>query len=47
MWFVLFDFPNKDSKPYKTSGGKMVWNDDLKRAITQRWCAGVLGDVFL
>ena len=32
-WFVQFDFPNEEGKPYKSSGGKMVWNDKLKREI--------------
>jgi type I restriction enzyme S subunit len=30
-WFVQFDFPDENGKPYKTSGGKMVWNEELKR----------------
>lgn len=32
-WFVQFDFPNENGKPYKSSGGKMVWNEKLKREI--------------
>lgn len=36
-WFVQFDFPDKNSKPYKSSGGKMVWNEDLKREIPEGW----------
>ena len=36
-WFVQFDFPDKNGKPYKTSGGKMVWNEELKREIPDRW----------
>ncbi len=36
-WFVQFDFPDSDGKPYKTSGGKMVWNDELKREIPDGW----------
>ena len=36
-WFVQFDFPNEESKPYKSSGGKMVWNDKLKREIPEGW----------
>jgi type I restriction enzyme, S subunit len=36
-WFVQFDFPNKNGKPYKTSGGKMVWNEELKREIPEGW----------
>ena len=44
-WFVQFDFPDENGKPYKSSGGKMVWNDELKREIPAGWEAGVLGDV--
>jgi len=36
-WFVQFDFPNKNGKPYKSSGGKMVWNSELKREIPEAW----------
>ncbi len=36
-WFVQFDFPDKNGKPYKSSGGKMVWNDQLKREIPEGW----------
>ena len=36
-WFVQFDFPDEDGKPYKSSGGKMVWNDKLKREIPENW----------
>lgn len=36
-WFVQFDFPNTDGKPYKASGGKMVWNETLKREIPDGW----------
>ena len=36
-WFVQFDFPNEEGKPYKSSGGKMVWNDKLKREIPNGW----------
>ena len=36
-WFVQFDFPNSEGKPYKTSGGKMVWNEELKREIPEGW----------
>jgi type I restriction enzyme S subunit len=34
---VQFDFPDKNGKPYKTSGGKMVWNNELKREIPAGW----------
>ena len=36
-WFVQFDFPNEKGKPYKSSGGKMVWNEKLKREIPEGW----------
>ena len=36
-WFVQFDFPNEEGKPYKSSGGKMVWNEFLKREIPADW----------
>lgn len=36
-WFVQFDFPDENGKPYKSSGGKMVWNDELKREIPEGW----------
>ena len=43
-WFVQFNFPNGEGKPYKASGGKMVWNEKLKREIPEGWKACVLGD---
>lgn len=36
-WFVQFDFPNADGKPYKSSGGKMIWNETLKRELPDGW----------
>nr|WP_320117684.1 restriction endonuclease subunit S [uncultured Marinifilum sp.] len=36
-WFVQFDFPDKNGKPYKSSGGKMIYNQDLKREIPEGW----------
>ncbi len=36
-WFMQFDFPDKKGRPYKTSGGKMVWNEELKREIPEGW----------
>ena len=36
-WFVQFDFPDENGRPYKSSGGKMVWNEKLKRKIPQGW----------
>ncbi len=36
-WFVQFDFPNSEGKPYKSSGGKMVYSEELKREIPEGW----------
>ena len=44
-WFVQFDFPDADGKPYKSSGGKMVYNEVLKRDIPEGWEAKVLSDI--
>lgn len=44
-WFVQFDFPGADGKPYKSNGGKMVWNEELKREIPEGWEVKKLGDV--
>ena len=44
-WFVQFDFPNEEGKPYKSSGGKMVWNDKLKREIPEGWDIKSLNDI--
>lgn len=44
-WFLQFEFPNEDGKPYKSSGGKMVWNEELKREIPEGWKNGNLYDI--
>ena len=36
-WFVQFDFPDEEGKPYKSSGGKMVYHAELKREIPEGW----------
>ena len=36
-WFVQFEFPNEEGKPYQSSGGKMIWNEELKREIPEGW----------
>lgn len=41
-WFVQFDFPDADGKPYKSSGGKMVYNEELKREIPKGWVVNEL-----
>lgn len=43
-WFVQFDFPNAEGKPYKSSGGKMVFNETLKREIPEGWEVSVFND---
>lgn len=44
-WFTQFDFPNEDGNPYRSSGGKMVWNDELQREIPVGWECRTLGDL--
>jgi type I restriction enzyme S subunit len=43
-WFVQFYFPDEKGRPYKTSGGKMVWNGELKREIPEGWKNGIFGN---
>ncbi len=44
-WFLQFEFPNEDGKPYKSSGGKMVWNKELKKEIPVGWKVGNLYEI--
>jgi type I restriction enzyme, S subunit len=44
-WFVQFDFPDEEGKPYKSSGGKMVYNTALKREIPEGWRDGIIEEV--
>lgn len=44
-WFVQFDFPNAKGKPYKTSGGKMVFNEELKREVPMGFEDAELKDI--
>ena len=44
-WFVQFNFPNTEGKPYKSRGGKMVWNEKLKREIPEEWHCGNLFEI--
>ena len=44
-WFVQFDFPDENGRPYKSSGGKMVWNEKLKRKIPKEWKAKAIGEI--
>jgi len=41
-WFVQFDFPDENGNPYRTSGGEMEWNEQLKREIPKGWKVGNL-----
>jgi len=44
-WFLQFDFPDENGRPYKSSGGKMVWNEELKREIPEKWAVKKLPDI--
>lgn len=44
-WFLQFEFPNEEGKPYKSSGGKMVWSEKLKREIPEGWTTTTIGDI--
>lgn len=46
-WFLQFDFPDENGRPYKSSGGKMVWNEALKREIPEGWTVGTFSDTIL
>lgn len=44
-WFLQFEFPDKDGKPYKSNGGKMVWNDQLKQEIPEGWEVSIVKNI--
>ena len=44
-WFVQFDFPDKNGRPYKSSGGKMIWDEKLKKMIPIDWHCGNLFEI--
>ncbi|MDH9150197.1 restriction endonuclease subunit S [Streptococcus infantis] len=44
-WFVQFDFPDQNGNPYKSSGGKMVYNQELKREIPEGWVVSKVGEL--
>ncbi|MBS2970540.1 restriction endonuclease subunit S [Metabacillus sp. KIGAM252] len=46
-WFVQFDFPNVEGKPYHSSGGEMVWNSRLKREIPKDWEDSLISNEFI
>lgn len=45
QWFVDFEFPDENGKPYKSNGGKMVWCEELEKEIPEGWEIGILGNV--
>ena len=45
-WFVDFEFPNENGKPYKSSCGEMVWNEELEKEIPEGWGNGTLEDLY-
>lgn len=45
-WFIQYDFPNENGKPYRASGGKMIWIDELKREIPDGWKVDNIGKLF-
>lgn len=44
-WFLQFDFPDDEGKPYKSSGGKMIWSEELKREIPEGWMIKKLSEL--
>lgn len=44
-WFVQFDFPDENGRPYRTSGGEMVWNEQLKREIPKGWVCSSISSI--
>lgn len=44
-WFTQFDFPDENGKPYRASGGSMVWNDELKCSIPKNWSVTTIGEI--
>lgn len=44
-WFTQFDYPNEEGKPYRSSGGTMRWNEELKRDIPDGWTVKSLGEI--
>lgn len=45
-WFVDFEFPDENGQPYKSSGGKMVWNEELEKEIPEGWELKQYSDIF-
>jgi type I restriction enzyme, S subunit len=44
-WFVEFEFPDENGKPYKSSGGEMVWNEELQKEIPKGWQLSNVGEI--
>ena len=44
-WFIDFEFPNEEGKPYKSSGGEMVYNEELGKEIPKGWESKTINDV--
>ena len=44
-WFLQYEFPNAEGKPYKSNGGEMVYNDELKKEIPKEWSNGFIKDI--
>ena len=44
-WFLQFEFPNEEGKPYKSCGEKMVWNEELKKEIPEGWNLKKVGEI--
>lgn len=44
-WFLQYEFPNEEGKPYKSSAGKMVWNEELKKEIPEGWNLKKVGEI--
>lgn len=47
QWFVDFEFPDENGKPYKSNGGKMVWCEELEKEIPEGWEVKLIGDVVM
>ena len=46
QWFVDFEFPDENGKPYKSNGGNMVWCEELEKEIPEGWEVGTIDDLF-
>lgn len=46
-WFVQYEFPNCNGKPYKSFGGRMVWNNELKKEIPENWKISTIGKIII